>query len=71
MTLHQELLNADIECDNYATDLLFQKTEKSIEILGKYPLLQKIAMSFKCDIDNVIWIEVPFNFEKGLVKNEL
>ena len=66
MSLHQELLNADIKCSNWATDLQFIKTPKAMEILKKYPLLHKIATSFKCNIDNVIWIEVPFNFEKGL-----
>ena len=71
MTLHQELLNNNIECSNWATDLQFKKSAKALEILKKYPLLEKIATSFKCDIDACVWIEVPFNFEKGLVKNEL
>ena len=68
MTLHKELLNADIECSNWATDLHFPKSAKAMAILAKFPLVEKNATAFTSQIDGKVWIEVPFNFEKGLTK---
>ena len=68
MTLHKELLNAEIICENWATDLHFPKSAKAMAILAKFPLLEKIAMAFRSELDGKIWIEVPFNFEKSLTK---
>jgi len=69
MSLHQELINNDIQCDSYTTDLQFVETEISLEILEKYPLFEKNAEYFISQVDGKAWVEVPFAFEKGLVKN--
>ena len=63
MALYQDLIEANIECSNWQSDLYFPVSEQSRNILAKYPVQKASATTFKSNIDGKLWYDVPFAFE--------
>jgi hypothetical protein len=59
MTLYSELLAAEIPLDNHEGDLYFKRTEESLEILARHPMLCTMFVHVET---GEIWIEAPFQF---------
>lgn len=62
MSLYQDLVNAGVQIDHHQSDLYFEITKQSLAILEKYPDKKQIATKFVSQIDNKLWVDVPFAY---------
>ena len=60
MTLYEELKRAGVRMSNYRSDLYFEDTETTREILGRHG---KTHSRFSNQVENETWIEVPFAYD--------
>jgi hypothetical protein len=63
LTLYQALIAAGVECSNWQSDLYFPVTEKTTEILSRFPLQQSNSSTFKSNINGELSYDVPFAYE--------
>lgn len=63
MTLYDEIKQANVPMDHHESDLYFLATPESRKILDKYPDKKQNSKCFISQIDNQIWIDVPFAFQ--------
>jgi hypothetical protein len=72
-SLQQRLINAGIKIDHHATDLYFEDTLESREILREYKTESAVICKesyFIEEVDNKPWIKVPFAYQPKLINNE-
>lgn len=62
-TLYETLVKNGIEVSNHYSDLYFERTPASVEILNKFELFKKNATTFKNQITGTYWYDVPFAFD--------
>ncbi len=62
MTLYEALRAAGVVCDHHESDLYFEDTPESREILSHYPEKWELSSRFLSQIDGSDWIEVPFAY---------
>lgn len=61
-SLYEEIVAAGIRFDHHASDLYIPDTERTREILGRYPGEWQNAQAFICQKSGEPWIDVPFAY---------
>ncbi len=62
-SLYQRLVEAEIQTDNYCSDLYFPVTEQSTEIVREFNLSAMTITKFPNEIDGKEWYEAAFLYD--------
>ena len=62
MTLYDELVERGCRIDNHESDLYVKSTKEALEVIARYPSEKKMARFFRSQLDETLWIDVPFAF---------